>query len=77
VSACRRSEAHIYIGLGLSGYEPGNHSHYFQGVARCEPLHRLEAYMLHYPSRGWLWARGTPVRKHFQRSLDTLESNVA
>jgi hypothetical protein len=28
---------------GSSTY-PGNHSHYFQGVARCEPRHRLEAY---------------------------------
>jgi hypothetical protein len=33
----------IYIGQGLDGCEPGNHSHYFQGVARCEPRHRLEA----------------------------------
>jgi hypothetical protein len=28
---------------GLSGCEAGNYSHYFQGVARREPRHRLEA----------------------------------
>ena len=32
------------FGQGLDGCEPGNHSHYFQVVARCEPRHRLEAY---------------------------------
>ena len=25
----------------------------------------------------WLWARGTPLRKHFERALDTPVSNVA
>jgi hypothetical protein len=44
-------------------------------------LQRLEAYaMLHYTVARALWARGTPVRtvrKHFKRSLDALESNVA
>jgi hypothetical protein len=29
------------------------------------------------PSRGRSGPRGTPVRKHFERSLDTPESNVA
>jgi hypothetical protein len=33
--------------------------------------------MLHYTLAWWLWARGTPVRKHFEISLDTPESNVA
>jgi hypothetical protein len=33
--------------------------------------------MLHYILAWWLWARGTPVRKHFEISLDTPESNVA
>jgi hypothetical protein len=39
----------VHIGRILSDYESGNHSRYFQGVARCEPRHRLEAdAMLHY-----------------------------
>jgi hypothetical protein len=52
-----------------------------QGVARCEPRRRLEASNVQTaeagslcyttPSHGWLWAHGTPVRKHFQRSLDS------
>jgi hypothetical protein len=33
--------------------------------------------MLHYTLAWWLWARGTPVRKHFEISLDTPASNVA
>jgi hypothetical protein len=33
--------------------------------------------MLHYTVAWWLWARGTPVRKHFERSLDPPGSNVA
>ena len=33
--------------------------------------------MLHYTVEWGLWVRGTPARKHFQRSLNTLESNVA
>jgi hypothetical protein len=68
----------IHIDRGLSGCKAGDHSRYFQGVARCEPDTGWKP-MLCYtaPSRGWLWARGTPVRKHFQRSLDTPESNVA
>ena len=33
--------------------------------------------MLHSTARGWLWVRGTPLRKHFERSLNNPESNVA
>jgi hypothetical protein len=33
-----------YLARGLGGCELGNHSHYFQGVARRELRHRLEAY---------------------------------
>ena len=33
--------------------------------------------MLHYTVAWWLGARGTPVRTHFERSLDTPKSNVA
>jgi hypothetical protein len=56
---------------GLGGCELGNHSHYFQGVARRELRHRLEAYanaMLHCAVAWWLWVPGTRLRKHFDRS---------
>ena len=33
--------------------------------------------MLHYTVAWWLWVRGTPLRKHFERSLDAPESIVA
>jgi hypothetical protein len=33
--------------------------------------------MLHYAVAWWLWVRGTRLRKHFDRSLDTPESIVA
>jgi hypothetical protein len=33
--------------------------------------------MLHYTVARSLHARGNPVRKHFERSLDTSQSNVA
>jgi hypothetical protein len=33
--------------------------------------------MLQYTVAWWLWTRGTPVRKHFEKSLDTPDSNVA
>jgi hypothetical protein len=66
----------IHIDRDLSGCEAGDHSHYFQGVARCEPDTGWKP-MLHYTLAWWLWARGAPVRKHFEISLDTPESNVA
>jgi hypothetical protein len=33
--------------------------------------------MLHYIVAWSVWARGSPVRKHFERSLDTPGNNVA
>ncbi len=33
--------------------------------------------MLHYAVAWWLWVRGTRLRKHFDRYLDTPESIVA
>jgi hypothetical protein len=33
--------------------------------------------MLHYTVAWPLWARKTPVRKHFPRPLDTRENNVS
>ena len=67
-----------HIGRGLSDCGAGNHSHYFQGVARCHPDTGWKP-MLHYTNtvRGSGGARGTPLRKHFDKSLDTPESNAA
>ena len=39
--------------------------------------HRLEAYAITNTVAWQRWARGTPLRKHFDKPLDTPESNVA
>jgi hypothetical protein len=61
---------------GPSWVEGAKHSHYFQVVPVAHPDTGWKP-MLHYTVAGSLRARGTPVRKHFERSLDTPESNVA
>ena len=55
----------------------GNHSHYFQSVLPVANPDTGWKPMLHYTVAWWQWVRGTPLRKHLERSHDTLESNVA
>ena len=67
-----------HIGRGLSDCQAGNHSHYLQGVVRCHPDTGWKP-MLCYTNTvaWWRWPRGTPLRKHFDKSPDTPETNVA
>jgi hypothetical protein len=42
-----------HIGRGLSDCEEGNHSHYFQGVARCHPDTGLKPMLCYTNTVAW------------------------
>ncbi len=43
-------------------WRAGHHSHYFQGAARCEPRHRLEAYATLHRRVVAVGARNSPQK---------------